>query len=161
MYCSTCGVAVPESLSYCNHCGARISASNSDKVTTSRDVKPELLVSAMVATFVLGLLAIAVLLGVMKSVLGLDSGQILGFAGLSFLIMLFLEGVFLLLLFRQNRGAEERARTELPAGHTTKELGAPQVQALQEPLSSVTDHTTRAFEPIYSKRNKPVSSQLD
>jgi len=141
-------------LSYCNHCGARIITSNSDKIATSRDVNPELLVPAMVATFVLGLLAITVLLGVMKSVLGLELGQILGFAALSFLVMIFLEGVFLLLLFRRNRGAEERARTELQAGHTTKELGAPQVQALQEPLSSVTDHTTRAFEPIYTNRNK-------
>jgi hypothetical protein len=94
-----------------------------------------------------------VLLGVMKSVLGLELGQILGFAALSFLIMLSLEGVFLLLLFRGKRG-EERTRTELMAGQTTKELGAPKVQALQEPLSSVTDHTTCAFEPIYTNRNK-------
>lgn len=154
MYCPTCGVAVAESLSYCNHCGARIIGPNSDKVATSRDVKPELLVSAMVATFVCGLLAITVLLGVMKSVLGLELGQIMGFAVLSFLIMVFLEGVFLRLLFRRNRDAEERARTELKAGHTTKELGAQQVNTLQEPLSSVTDHTTRAFEPIYTKQNK-------
>jgi hypothetical protein len=154
MYCSTCGVAVVDNLSYCNHCGARTIASNSDRVATSRDVKPELLVSAMVATFVLGLLAIAIMLGVMKSVLGLELGQLLGFAGLSFLIMILLEGVFVLLLFRRNRGAEERAKTELPAGHTTKELGAPQVQALREPAASVTDQTTRAFEPIYTNRNK-------
>ncbi len=154
MYCSTCGVAVAESLSYCNHCGARIIASNSDKVDAARYVKPELLVSAMVATFVIGLFAITALLGVMKSVLGLELGQILGFAALSFLIMIFLEAVFLLLLFRRNRGAGERARTESLAGHTTKELDAPPVQALREPLSSVTDHTTRAFEPIYTNRNK-------
>jgi|SRR5829696_2674866 len=153
MYCSACGVAVAESLSYCNHCGARIIASKSDKVAT-RDVKPELLVSAMVATFILGILAITVLLGVMKSVLRLELGQILGFAALSFLIMVFLEGVFLFLLFRRSRGAEDRARTESLAGQTTKELGAAQVQALREPPSSVTDHTTRAFEPIYSNRNK-------
>ena len=152
MYCSSCGVAVAESLNYCNHCGARV-ISNSDKVATS-DVKPGLLVSAMVGTFVLGLIAIATLLGVMKSVLGLELGQILGFAVLSFFIMLFLEGVFLVLLFRRNRGAEERVRKETLAGHTTKELWAPQVQALREPLSSVTDETTRAFEPIYTNRDK-------
>ena len=154
MYCSTCGVAVAESLSYCNHCGARITASISDKVASSRDVDPELLVSAMVKTFVLGLLAITALLGVMKSVLGLQLGQILPFATVSFLIMIFLEGMFLLLLFRRNHGAEERTRSELQKGPSTKELGASQVQALREPLSNVTDHTTRAFEPIYTNRNK-------
>ena len=154
MYCSNCGVAVTESLNYCNHCGVRIVTSNSDEVAGYRNVKPGLLVSAMVGTFVLGLIAITALLGVMKSVLGLEAGQILGFAVLSFSIMLFLEGVFLVLLFRRNRGVEDRAKKESLAGHTTKELGAPQVQALREPLSSVTDETTRAFEPIYTNRNK-------
>jgi len=42
----------------------------------------------------------------------------------------------------------------LQAGNTTKELAEPLVQALPEPLASVTDHTTRAFEPIYTNRNK-------
>jgi len=150
MYCSTCGVAVAEGLKYCNHCGARIVASNSDKVATSREVKPELLVAALVGTFVLGLIAITALLGVMKSVLGLQSGQIFVFAALSFLMMVVLEGVFLVLLFRRNRGVEER--DEFLAGPTTKELGAPQVQALREPIASVTEQTTRAFEPIYTNR---------
>lgn len=154
MYCSNCGVAVAENLSYCNYCGARITASNKNKVVTSREVKPELLVSSMVTTFVLGLLAISVLLGVMKSVLGLELGQILGFATLSFLIMILLEGVFLLLLLKRNRNTEERAKTELPAEQTTKELGAPQVAALREPVTSVTDQTTRSFEPIYIDQNK-------
>src|SRR5215467_6850308 len=131
MYCSTCGVAVPESLSYCNHCGARIITA-SDKVATSRDVRPELLVPAMAGTFIFVLLAISVLLGVLKSVLGLEAAQLLGFAAVSFLMMIILEGVFLLLLFRRNRGVEERPNKELSAGHTTKELGAPQVQALPE-----------------------------
>ena len=154
MYCSTCGVVVADGLSYCNHCGARIITSNNDNAATSSAVKPELLVRAIVTTFVVGLLAITVLLGVMKAVLGLESGQIMGFAVMSFLMMMFLEGVFLRLLLRRNRGGEERATKELAAGHTTKELGQPQVQALREPLTSVTDQTTRTFEPIYTKRNK-------
>lgn len=154
MYCSTCGVTIAEHLSYCNHCGARIVTSNSDKVAAPHEVKPGVLVSAMVTTFVFGLLAIAFLLGVMKTMLGLELGQILAFAALSFLIMLSLEAVFVRLLFRRNREAEERTRTESLAGHTTKELGAARVQALQEPLSSVTDHTTRAFDPVYTNRNK-------
>lgn len=152
MYCSTCGVAVAESLSYCNHCGARIISPN-DIVATSREVQPGLLVSALAGTFILGLLAIAVLLGVLKSVIGLEPAQILGFAAVSFLMLILLEGVFLFLLFRRNRGVNEPARIESLPGHTTKELGAPQVQALPEPLTSVTDHTTRAFEPVYAKQN--------
>jgi len=154
MYCSSCGVAVPESLSYCNHCGNRIAVFSSDKVDTSRHVQPGLLVSAMAGTFILGLFAITVLLGVLKSVLDLQAGQIMGFAALSFFILIFLEGVFLRLLIRETRGGHKPGKTELPGRHTTNELGAPQVQALREPLSSVTDHTTRAFEPSYTNRDK-------
>lgn len=146
-------MAVPDSLSYCNHCGARISAPN-DKVTAPREVRPELLVSAMAGTFILGLVAISVLLGVMKSALGLELGQILAFAVLSFLLLIFLETVFVLLLFRRNRGAKEQVTPELTGRHTTKELAASQVQALREPLTSVTDNTTRAFEPIFTNQNK-------
>lgn len=153
MYCSTCGVAIAEGLSYCNHCGARTSVANKDQAAT-HDVSPGLLVAAMVATFIFGLIAISILLGVMKTSLGLELGQILGFAVLSFSIMLLLEGVFLFLLLRRNRGTEERAGTELSPGHRTRELEAPPAPALAEPLSSVTDHTTRAFESIYTNRNK-------
>jgi hypothetical protein len=108
----------------------------------------------MAGTFILGTFAITALLGVMKAVLGLQAGQILGFAALSFFILIFLEGVYLFLLFRRNRDAEERVSTESQAQHTTKELGAPQPHALAEPLSSVTDRTTRACDPIYVNRNK-------
>lgn len=149
MYCSTCGIAVADNLSYCNQCGARIVTANSDKVATPRDASPGLLVAAMVATFICGLPVIAVLLGVMKTSLGLELGQILGFAVLSFLILILLEGVFLTLLLRRNRGVDEQERTAALPRHTTKELAAP-----REPLSSVTDHTTRAFDPVYTNRNK-------
>jgi hypothetical protein len=153
MFCSTCGVKVADSLSYCNHCGARIVRSNTEKAVMAREVKPELLVSMTVITFVFGLLALAVLLSVMHA-LGFNEGQVLAFACLSFLTMLLLEGAFLSLLFRRRRGLEDETTRALNARHATKELDAPQMQALPEPLTSVTDHTTRAFEPIYTNRNK-------
>src|SRR6195256_2968224 len=100
MYCSSCGVAVTPGLSYCNHCGEKLSRAR-DNGLGSPEVKPELLVSAMAGVFILGLVAITMLMGVMKSVLNLYVGQILFFTILSFLIMLFLEGVFIRLLFRR------------------------------------------------------------
>ena len=154
MYCPSCSMPVTRTLSYCNYCGARINTPNIVRVAASGDVKPGLVVSAMVTTFVFGLLAIAVLLGVMKTALGLELGQILGFAVLSFLILILLESAFVMLLFRRNRGTQEQTKTEVLAGHTTKELGEPSVQALREPLSSVTDETTRAFDPVYVNRPK-------
>jgi hypothetical protein len=152
MYCSSCGVAVTQGLGYCNYCGAKLNGANGDSVSTTSEVKPEMLVGAMVTLFVLGLVAIAILTGVMKSVLNLDAGQILGFAALSFLIMLLIEGVFILLLLRRPRGAEETSKSLPSKNQTTNELNAAQERALPEPSLSVTDHTTRAFDPIYSER---------
>jgi hypothetical protein len=155
MYCPSCGVAVAKGLSYCNYCGAKLNGATSDDVVKSPEIKPELVMSAMVVVFVFGLVAITMLIGVMKSVLALNAGQILAFAMLSFLIMLFLEGVFLRLLFRRNnRGAKPAGDTEPLERHTTKALDAARARALPEPVPSVTENTTRTFEPIYTERSK-------
>lgn len=151
MYCSSCGVAVARGLSYCNYCGAKLTAEKGDRVVKSAEPKPELLVCAMVSAFVLGLGAISVLIGVMKAVLNFNEGAILAFTLLSFLIMLSIEGVLVRLLFRRKRGNEESGEVLLKE-QTTRELDAAQVRTLPEAMPSVTEHTTRAFEPIYIER---------
>ena len=152
MYCSSCGVAVAQGLSYCNYCGEKLSRARSDSIIKSPEVKPETLIGAMVFTFVFGLGAITVLMGVMKAVLHFEIGQILLFTLLSFLIMLSLEGVFIRLLLRRKRGAEEATDTAPLTGQATREFDAAQARMLREPMPSVTEHTTRAFDPIYSEQ---------
>jgi hypothetical protein len=71
---------------------------------------------------------------------------------LSFLIMLTVEGVFIRLLLRRQRGAEEAGETVLLKGQATKELDAAQARVLPEHMPSVTEHTTRALEPSYNER---------
>ena len=152
MYCSSCGVAVAQSLSYCNYCGAKLNAAKGDGVINSPEVKPETLVAAMVLVFVFGLGAITLLMGMMKAVLNLNEGLILFFILLSFLIMLSLEGVIIRLLFRRQRGSDEAGETGLLKGQATRELEAAQPRGLPEPVASVTEHTTRPFEPLYNER---------
>ena len=151
MYCPSCGVAVAQGLSYCNYCGAKLSGAKGDSLIKSPEVKPELLVWGMVAVLVFGLVAIVFLLMAMKMV-GLNVGQILAFTILSFLIILLVEGVFISQLLRRKHGTEEAGATVLSKGQDTKELDAAQARALPEPVPSVTEHTTRAFEPVYDKR---------
>ncbi len=161
MYCSSCGVAVAQGLSYCNYCGAKLSGEASDNftITTTAEVKPELLVSAMVAVFVFGLGAITGLMAVMKAVLDLNSGQILAFTLLSFLILLVIEGVCIRLLFRRKHGAEETSATALAKKQATKELDAAPARVLPEPVPSVTEHTTRPFEAIYNERTSKMKNR--
>ena len=152
MYCSSCGVAVAQGLSYCNYCGAKLNAVAGEQIIKSPEVKPELLVSAMAGVFILGLVAITMLMGMMKAILHLEGGMILGFALLCFLIMLSLEGVFVRLLFSRKRRTEEAGDNVQLKGPATKELDAAPPRVLPEPVASVTEHTTRAFDPIYSER---------
>jgi hypothetical protein len=152
MYCSSCGVAITPGLSYCNYCGEKLSGAKRDSIIKSPEVRPEALVGAMVFIFVFGLIAITMLIGVMKSELGLGTGQILPFAMLSFLILLSLEGVFIRLLLRRKHGAEEAGDAVRLKGQATRELEAAQARVLPEPRPSVTEHTTRAFDPIYPER---------
>jgi hypothetical protein len=151
MYCSSCGVVVAQGLSYCNYCGAKLSGVIGDSIIKSPEVRPESLVWGMVAVLVFGFVAIVFLIMAMKMV-GLDVAQILAFTGLSFLIILLVEGVFTWQLLRRKRGGEETGDTALAKGQATKELDAAQSRVLPEPVPSVTEHTTRAFEPIYSAR---------
>lgn len=149
MYCSACGVPVVQGLSYCNHCGAKLAG---EKVTKSSEVKTESLVWAMVAVLVFGFVAIVFLMMAMKMV-GLNVGQILAFMILSFLIMLLVEGVFTWQLLIRKRGAET-GDTALAKNQTTKALDAAQARQLPEAMPSVTEHTTRTFDPILIERNK-------
>ena len=151
MYCSSCGVAVVQGLSYCSYCGAKLNGEKGDNAIKSSEVRPESLVWAMVAVLVFGFVAIVFLMMSMKMV-GLHVEQILALTLLSFLIMLLVEGVFIWKLLRRKRDGEETGDTALSKKRSTKELDAAQPRVLPEPVPSVTEHTTRAFEPTYSER---------
>jgi hypothetical protein len=144
-------MAVAQGLNYCNYCGARLNEEKSDHAIKSSEVKPGSLVWGMVAVLVFGFVAIVFLMMAMKMV-GLNVGQILAFTILSFLIMLLVEGVFIWQLLSRKRGAEETADTALSKEQPRKELDGAQARVLPEPVPSVTEHTTRAFGPIYSER---------
>src|SRR5215471_6934636 len=146
MYCSSCGVAVAQGLSYCNYCGVKLRREKDDD-----QVKPVTLVRGMVTLFVFGLMAIIFLMMAMKMI-GLNEGQILGFISLSFLIMLTVEGVLIRLLLRRKRGTEEPRESTVLKGQTTKELDSAPVRWLPEAMPSVTEQTTSTLEPVYSER---------
>ena len=152
MYWSSCGVSVAQGLSYCNYCGAKLSGANGDNVIKPSGVKPELLVSAMVGLFILGLTAIAVLIGTLKAVAGFDLPFLLAATIFSFLLMVVVEGVLIWLLLSGRRRALGARDIERPEEQKAVEIGEAQARVLPEPVPSVTEHTTRAFEPIHSQR---------
>ena len=145
MYCSSCGSAVPPNLTYCNRCGAKVGAANTEFAEST--LVP--LAYAIVGLFVLGTGVIIGLMAVMKNVVGLPDGIILGITMTFFLLMLILELVLVWMLFSTRKDAVKSRSPERLKEHSTSELDEVPVRALNEPMTSVTEHTTRAFEPAY------------
>jgi uncharacterized protein YneF (UPF0154 family) len=147
MYCSSCAKEVVAGLSFCNHCGHRLV--DNDK---SSEVKPGLLVSAMVGLFILGLVAIAILIGVLKVIAGFNPSIVLAFTIFSFVLLLMIEGLLVSMLFRRKKEKNEVSDTNLLNEQSVKEMYAAPTRGLSEstfqPVSSVTEHTTRTLEQV-------------
>jgi hypothetical protein len=153
MYCSSCGSAVAQNLNYCNRCGAKVSDAKIGGVNKTAMSFHISLINAIAAVFIVGLGAIAVLIGVMKQVVGFDTSIILAITLISFAMMLTVESVLIRLLLKGKKGTEEADDlAKRQNEQTTRELEEAQARVLPEPMPSVTEHTTRTLEPVYSER---------
>ena len=146
MYCSSCGSAVPNQLTFCNKCGARLI---NDEIAGP---KPELLVAAICGLFIMGNGVIIGLMAVLKEVVKANEGVVLGAGLVCFSLLLILEVMLSWMLLSSWRRARKGIQTLRTEEKTTNELNEASARMLQEPLISVTEHTTRAFEPIYNER---------
>ena len=152
MYCSSCGKSVVPGLAYCNHCGAKLIGTQADTAKAS-DPSIDSLIWGIVSVFVGGIGVLIGLLAMMKNLLDFHQGLLMFFSLLTFALITAIEAVFIWMLFSRNRPA--RRVPELEHEHrTTKELeGAPpRLLADPIPMPSVTEHTTRSFDPAYEKR---------
>lgn len=152
MYCSSCGVAVTQSLSYCQHCGAKLNGAPGDGVIEPSETPTESLIWAIVTVFIVGFGCIIGLMAIMKEVLNVNVGLILIVALLGFLLMLAVESVFIWLLWNRNRGAQAGDNTAREQERATKALQAAPARVLHEGGMNVTEDTTRKFEPVYRAR---------
>ena len=148
MYCSSCGATVAQNLTYCNHCGAKLREAKGDNLTKSSEVKPELILSSMVALFIFGLVAIAVLVGVMKQVAGFDLPFLLAITMFSFVLLLLIEGVLIWLLLRRKKVEKEVSDINQLNEQATKELYTEPARVLTEPVPTVIEQTTNRLEHI-------------
>src|ERR1044072_2755735 len=133
MYCSTCGVAVTQGLSFCKHCGAKLSDGKGDDFAKYSELRAEsFLILLMVAAFIFGLGVIMGLMAVMKNGIDLEAPQVIPFAILSFVMLFSIEGVIVWRLLRRDRLAKATAAAATPSEQTTKELDAARARALPE-----------------------------
>ena len=152
MYCSSCGSAVPTNLTYCNKCGARLGSSKTVSLTRPAELPPESLVWAICGIFIMGTGVMIGLLAVLKEVVGFNLGLIAAVMLLGFGLMVALESVLVYLLLSGRKAARRTEESYELREDKPLELNEPQRGMLQEPPASVTEHTTRTFEPIYTER---------
>jgi hypothetical protein len=147
MYCLSCGSAVPPGLSYCNRCGADLRPKENE-VTRRSGPSPDSLVAGIVFVTIFGLGAVIVLMGVMSRVLHSSDGLINGFAAVTFLSVLLVDALFAWLLLRPKKSVKENVDITQLKETIRAELHAARTSGLPEPVSSVTDHTTRTLEGV-------------
>ena len=153
MYCHTCGGRLTEALSYCTHCGANLSTSKVRGQAETAGTAIDTLLWVIVGTTItlLGMALGALVLmknGAINERLGI------AFVILTFVALLVSDGVLVWRLLHLNRGAEEMRASPHLNDLSTEEPNPLTARALDEPLqpvSSVTEETTRAFEPSYRK----------
>jgi hypothetical protein len=153
MYCQTCGGQLAQALSYCNHCGANLSPLKLQGQARAAETEVSTLVWVIVGTTITLLgMALGALVLMHDGAINERLGTVLVI--LTFLALVVSDGVLIWRLLQLNRRAEEM-RTVPQMNELSHEKPNPVTQrALPEPLepvSSVTEETTRAFEPSYGK----------
>ena len=154
MYCQTCGAQLAQPLSYCNHCGADLSTLKvQDQSGTTVGTAVDTLLWVIIGTTI-------TLLGMALGALVLiKNGAINERLGMAFVILTFVslvvaEGVLVWRLLHLNRSAKEIRSVPRLSDVIAGEPDPLTTRALQEPLepvSSVTEETTRTLEPSYTK----------
>jgi Na+-transporting methylmalonyl-CoA/oxaloacetate decarboxylase gamma subunit len=158
MYCPSCGSELTSELSYCNRCGA-----NLKPLSNQSGGSPSKLVGA---TWAISLAVVMVTLGGFGMMFGLVMALITnginlsggGMAMIVFCLLIILAVAALLVrqlsrvldLAQLSGGATQSKQPQQPM---LSERPVQQIGASREPVASVTEHTTRVFEPILKDRD--------
>lgn len=150
MYCSSCGTPITPGLSFCNRCGARLE----DKPQTMRTVP---IAAFLTAISLIGICGLGIMLGGSLA-LRTEAGMPVEFIGF-FMLFTFLTTVFIEFMLIRNLGrltGASEAKQQFTYAQQPPvipqqaplELRPGNAQSFGEPVSSVTDNTTRTLEYV-------------
>lgn len=149
MYCPSCGTQVAQALSYCKHCGASLRASFDEAKPPGKTIDSVIWVIVGTTITILGMCLGALVLTKDR---GIDFALGTVFVILSFVAFVLVKGVLIWRLLNLTRGANDSRGLAQVKDSDAEEQAAERTRALREPLEpapSVTEQTTRAFEPAY------------
>ena len=163
MYCQTCAAEIQPGLNYCNRCGAVVNASLTRTETPTAalvDLKAPVrtLGATITLTTLIGLTIIFMALDAMSArALPVELLATMGAAGLFLILVIdvFLLRILSRLVQLPVAASAPQVQTKRPEA---RELPTPPAQIYMPasatdplPVSSVTDHTTRTFHPVYKE----------
>ena len=155
MYCPSCGTELTPELSYCNRCGANLrSISNQSGVPPAKLVGAAWAISIAVALVTLG--GFGMIFGLVMALITRGVNLSAGGMGLIFFSSLIILAIDWLLVRQLSRVLNvPQLSSDATQAKKPKliEQAVRQIDAPREPVSSVTEHTTRTFEPIHRERD--------
>ena len=153
MYCQTCGSAIAHKTKYCNRCGTQLVPTGDkspDKTPAEKRLDEYLDGLFWISVFGLGFIIGGT---VVLTKTGVRDLIVLGYAILSTLVFLINFGFSLFGALSLMRSSKDGKLTMQP-GHNTRELGPPTIESMPIPPVSVTENTTRSFEPLEHKQTR-------
>lgn len=151
MYCQSCGVAIAQPMKYCNRCGALQVTS---KESTQSERQDKRLNDYLDGLFWITVFGVVLTVGGMIALkkLQFSDAFIVAFLILSasaFLLNLALNMRVVVGILKSSKAA--KSLEESPTSNTS-ELEEMKTANVLQPAPSVTENTTRSFEPTYTKR---------
>jgi uncharacterized paraquat-inducible protein A len=151
MYCQACGSAIAHKTKYCNRCGTQLVPTGDkslEKTAAEKRLDEYLDGLFWISVFGLGFIIGGTLVLTKANVRDLI---VVGYAILSTIVFLINFGISLWGALSLMRSSKDGKLTMQP-GHETRELGPPKIESMPIPATSVTENTTRSFEPLEHKQ---------
>lgn len=150
MFCPSCGAEQSQTLSYCNRCGANLKPAQSG-VPTAKLVGASWAISIAVTLITLG--GFGMIFGLILALI--SSGKSLDKDGVALVILgaLIILTIDWLLARQLSKVLDLPRAVDTPTQRPVLEERAQPSLPPHQPVASVTEHTTRAFEPLVRDRD--------
>lgn len=148
MYCPVCGAESTQGLNYCKRCGAGLSAS-----TPPIEQKGSIGKAMGVMLFLVSLVSIAGFVALFSTVYnlgerpGFEPRTLIGIMAFGGATVVGVVGLLVWLLLRLTTGHQPVASPDRPANLVPRDYSVPQLPAPPIGIPSVTENTTRNFDP--------------
>ena len=151
MYCQTCGSALAHQTKYCNRCGTQLAPAGN--VSLEKTPAEKRLDEYLDGLFWISVFGLAFVIGgaVLLTKVGFRDLVVIGYVILSTIVFLINFGFSLFGAISLMRSSKDGRLTMQP-GHATRELESPKMEPIS--ITSVTENTTRSFEPLEEKRSR-------